>query len=66
MLDKHSLTASSTWTHKFAANVRFRTAADNGGFSPAMVCPLMTHQRHRLCTAAMVLMPVSASIKVLV
>ena len=26
----------------------------------------MTHQRHRLCTAAMVLMPISAPIKVLV
>jgi hypothetical protein len=40
--------------------------ADNGGFLPAMVCPLLTQQRHWLCTAAMVLMPVSASIKVLV
>src|ERR1035437_6770830 len=40
--------------------------AINGGFWPAMVCPLLTHKRHRLCTAAMVLMPVSAPIKVLV
>jgi hypothetical protein len=31
-----------------------------------MTCPLMTHQRHWLCTAAIVLMPVSAPIKVLV
>src|SRR5450759_3972857 len=31
-----------------------------------MVCPLMTQQRHWLCTAAMVLMPISAPIKVLV
>jgi hypothetical protein len=52
------------WTHKFAANVRFWTKADNGGFWPAMVCPLMTHKRHWLCTAAMVLMPVSAPFKV--
>src|SRR5450755_1775617 len=29
-----------------------------------MVCPLMTHKRHWLCTAAMVLMPVLAPIKV--
>jgi hypothetical protein len=35
------------------------------GFWPAMVCPLMTHKRHWLCTAAMVLMSVSAPIKVL-
>jgi hypothetical protein len=40
--------------------------ADNGGFWPAMVCPLMTQQRHWLCTAVMVLMPVSTPIKVLV
>jgi hypothetical protein len=31
-----------------------------------MVCPLLTQQRHWLCTAAMVLMPVSAPIEVLV
>jgi hypothetical protein len=48
------------------AFVRFWTKADNGGFWPVMVCPLMTHKRHWLCTAAMVLMPVSAPIKVLV
>jgi hypothetical protein len=30
-----------------------------------MGCPLLTQQRHWLCTAAMVLMPVSAPIKVL-
>jgi hypothetical protein len=54
------------WTHKVAANVRFRTTADNSGFSPVMVCPLMTQQRHWLCTAAMFLMPVSAPFKVLV
>src|ERR1035437_3130901 len=27
----------------------------NGGFWPAEVCPLLTQQRHWLCTAAMVL-----------
>jgi hypothetical protein len=46
------------------AFVRFWTKADNGGFWP--VCPLLTQQRHWLCTAAMVLMPVSAPIEVLV
>ena len=46
--------------------VRYWTKADNGRFWPATVCPLLTQQRHRLCTAAMVLMPVSAPIKVLV
>src|ERR1019366_4301021 len=48
------------------AFVRFRTTADNGGFWPATVCPLLTHKRHWLCNAAMVLMPVSAPFKVLV
>src|SRR5450759_4159494 len=48
------------------AFVCFWTKADKGGFWPAMVCPLLTHQRHWLCTAAMVLMSVSAPIKVLV
>ena len=35
-------------TRKSAAPafVRFRTIADNGGFWPAMVCPLLTHKRH--------------------
>jgi len=32
------------------------------GFWPKTFCPLMTRQRHWLCTAAMVLMPVSAPI----
>jgi hypothetical protein len=40
--------------------------ADKVGFWPAEVCPLLTQQRHHLCTAAMVLMLVSAPIKVLV
>jgi hypothetical protein len=40
--------------------------ADNGGFWLAIVCPLLTHKRHWPCAAAMVLMPVLASIKVLV
>ena len=40
--------------------------ADNGVFWPAMVCLLLTQQRHHLCTAAMLSMPVSASIEVLV
>jgi hypothetical protein len=40
--------------------------ADKRGFWPVMVCPLLTHQRRWLCNAAMVLMPVSAPIKVLV
>jgi hypothetical protein len=31
-----------------------------------MAWSLMTHQRHWLCTAAMVLMPVSGPIKVLI
>jgi hypothetical protein len=48
------------------AFVRFRTRADKVGLWPRMTCPLMTHQRHWLCTAAIVLMPVSAPIKVLV
>ena len=48
------------------AFVRFWTKADKSGFWPKTVCLLMTQQRHWLCTAAMVLMPVSAPIKVLV
>ena len=40
--------------------------ADKVGFWPEPVCPLMTQQRHWQCTAAMVLMPISAPIKVLV
>jgi hypothetical protein len=48
------------------AFVRYWTRADNGGFWPAMVCPLLTQLRHWLCTAAIILMPVSASIEVLV
>jgi hypothetical protein len=47
------------------AFVRYWTKADNRGFWPATVCTLLTQLRHRLCTAAMVLMPVSAPIKVL-
>ena len=39
--------------------------ADNGGFWPMMVCPLLTRSGHWLCTATMVLMLVSAPIKVL-
>jgi hypothetical protein len=46
--------------------VRFWTKADKSGFWAVMVCPLLTHKRHRLCTAAMVLMPVSAPINELV
>src|SRR5450759_280609 len=45
------------------AFVRFWTKADNGGFWTATACPLLTQQRHWLCTAAMVLMPASAPIK---
>jgi hypothetical protein len=57
-----------TWLH-FAAPQNLSaigTTADKGGFWREMVCPLMTHKRHWLCTAAMVLIPVSAPIKVLV
>jgi hypothetical protein len=39
--------------------------ADKGGFWPGTVCQFLTHLRHWLCNAAMVLMPVSAPIKVL-
>ena len=35
------------------------------GIWPVTVCPLLTRSRHWLCSAAMVLMPVSASIEVL-
>jgi hypothetical protein len=45
---------------------RYWTKADKDRFWPGMVCPLLTHQRHWLCTAAMFLMPVSAPSKVLV
>jgi hypothetical protein len=38
------------------AFVRFWTKADKDRFWPGTLCPLMTHQRHWLCTAAMVLM----------
>jgi hypothetical protein len=31
-----------------------------------MVCPLLNHKRHLLCTAAVLSMPVSAPIKALV
>jgi len=48
------------------AFVRYWTKADKAGFWREMVCPLLTHKRHWLCTAAMVLMLVSAPIKVLV
>src|SRR5476649_2240265 len=34
--------------------------ADNIGYQPATVCPLMTQSGHWLCTAAKALMPVSA------
>jgi hypothetical protein len=47
------------------AFVRFWTIADIAGFWREMAWSLMTHKRHWLCTAAMVLMPVSAPIKVL-
>jgi len=30
----------------------FGVTADNRGFWPAMVCPLLTHKRHWHCTAA--------------
>ena len=40
--------------------------AIKSGFWAAPACPLMTHKRHWLCNAAMVLMPVSAPFKVLV
>jgi hypothetical protein len=46
--------------------VRFWTKADNGGFWPGMVCPLLTQLRHWLCIAAMVLISISAPIEVLV
>jgi hypothetical protein len=49
-----------------SAFVRFWTKADKVGFRAAIVCPLLTQLRHWLCTAAMVLMPVSAPIEVLV
>ena len=38
--------------------VAFGAQRTKGGFWPATVCPLMTQQRHWLCTTAMVLMPV--------
>jgi hypothetical protein len=44
--------------------VRFWTKADNRRFWLGTVCPLMTRSEHWLCTAAMVLMPVSAPIEV--
>ena len=40
--------------------------ADITGFRRETVCPLLTHKRHWPCNAAMVLAPVSATIKVLV
>jgi hypothetical protein len=46
--------------------VRFWTKADNSKFWREIVCPLMTQQRHWLCTAALVLMQVLAPIKVVV
>ena len=49
-----------------AARPRRRGDRIEALFWCVMVCPLMTQQRHWLCTAAMVLMPVSAPIKVLV
>jgi hypothetical protein len=45
---------------------RYWTKADKVRFRPATVCPLLTQLRHWLCTAAIVSMPVSAPIKVLV
>ena len=47
-------------------NLSIGITADKIGFWPATVCPLMTHSGHWLCTAAMVLMPVSTPFEVLV
>ena len=38
--------------------------ADKFLFLSVTVCPLMTHKRHWLCTAAMLSMAISAPIKV--
>src|ERR1035437_10624622 len=56
----------STRKLKFGVFTQPGTKADNRRFWRGMVCPLMTQQRHWLCTAAMDLMSVSAPIKVLV
>jgi hypothetical protein len=54
---------------RFAAVRRFRrdrSEADNAESVGSVFHTTKTHLRHWLCTAAMVLMPVSAPIKVLV
>src|SRR5271169_2112008 len=43
--------------NNLSARGQERTKPD---FGPEMICPLMTRSGHWLCTAAMVLMPVSA------
>ena len=48
------------------ADGRFRSEADIDRFWRSLHLLRMTQSGHRLCTAAMVLMPVSAPIKVLV
>src|SRR5450759_2864113 len=70
---KKALANSEPSTHvtkrHFAASqnlVAIGCIADKTGFWPEPVCPLLTHQRHWACTAAMFLMPVSAPIEVLV
>ena len=55
---------ASIWTR--ALNGRYRRKADIVRHWRRMHRSLLTHQRHWLCTAAMVLMPVSTPIKVLV
>jgi len=59
-------TSARVSLHHVTINPGADLIADIRGFWLAMVCPLMTHKRHWLCTAAIVLMPVSAPIKVLV
>ena len=64
LLTSSTFAAQRTLTRSEAQAIGL--TADKRGFLPAMVCPLLTQQRHWLCTAAMVSMPVSAPTKVLV
>src|ERR1039457_6777080 len=65
----HEISDLSAYNRSFPPKIKgcvdrlsWLTKADNVGFGPAMVCSLMTHLRHWMCTAAIVLMPVSAPI----
>src|SRR5450759_3083244 len=68
----HEISDLSAYNRSFPAKIKccvdrlsWLTKADKSRFWPAVVCPLLTQKRHWLCTAATVLIPVSAPIELL-